>query len=240
MSAKDPDRNLRFMLGHAFLLDKALYRVAEIEEDSDDPEDEDRENLRPQVAEALREDDKEGIDGDGVVEGQTGSLDGGKVKFNSGDLPGAKDQEPQKSTAQAKKQVEDQDGDRTPPDEEFDNLDLDDFDDDGGNGLGLTRFASASGRPPKMIPDEGEEDEEDPDEAVSPPALPADFDVGTVIAGPESEDVSDLYERVRGCPCHGSGDKAEKGAKFWEIPGKSAAGEGGKTGKRMAIMRIEA
>lgn len=200
MSAKDPDRNLRFMLGHAFLLDKALYRVAEIEEDSGDLDDEGQETLRPQVAEALREDGKEGIDGDGVVEGVSGSLGGGKVNFNSGDRASAKDQERQKSTTDTTKQTDAQDGDRTPPDEGYDDLDLDDFDEDGENNLGLTRFASASVRPPRMIPDEDEGDDEDPDEAISPPALPADFDVGTVIAGPESEDMSDLYERVRGCP----------------------------------------
>lgn len=238
MSAKDPDRNLRFMLGHAFLLDKALYRVAHIEEDFDDHEDEEHENLRPQVATVLRGDDEKGTDSSSTVDGQSGGLDGGRVDFKSEGEADVKHQERQSSTADAKRQTGLQDGQLTPPDEEFDNLDLDADDDE--NGLGLTRFASAAGRPPRLISDEGKEDDEDPDEAVSPPALPADLDVGTVIAGPESEDVSDLYERVRGCPCHGLGDKTVKGTKFWEIPENSAAGEGGKTGKRMAIMQVEA
>lgn len=240
MSAKDPDRNLRFMLGHAFLLDKALYRVAEIEDEELVKGELGAEGEAPsQLGGALAEGDADEVperdNTEEDVEGQSGSLAGGKVKFDGSDgEETAKAKDGVKAMPGVKKAGDTTaDGDRTPPDD-FDDYDLDDGADAGGGGLGLTRFASASGAPPRMIPDEG--DEEEPEEAISPPALPADLDVGTLIAGPESEDMGELYELVRGCPCHGG--KAEKGKKFWEV--KSGAGEVGKPGKRMAIMQVEA
>lgn len=225
MSAKDPDRNLRFMLGHAFLLDKALYRVAQIEED-DEPEEEEQQQqqkqLNPQVPKALHDDNEKGLGTGHVTAAESGSLSGGTVNVHS-----AADN----STVEIRElDSTDNDGDRTPPDDEA----PDDFDFD--DGLDLTRFVSASQKPPRMIPDEGEDDEEEElDEAISPPELPEDFDLGTIVAGPESEDVGELYERVRGCRCHGLGEKAEKGKKFWEVKN-----EVDRLGKRLAIMQVEA
>lgn len=281
MSARDPDRNLRFMLGHAFLLDKALYRVAQIDEDEAELEEGKQEQL---LAEAL--DENEGIEGD--AEGQSGNLAGGRVKFDDTDSESVDGQ-----TSRTKKLP---DGDQTPSDDGSDDeggaLGLTRFgsatqqaprthvgklpdgdrtpsdngsDDEGGglgltrfgsatqqaprttsveahevdeddDGLGLTRFGSATENPPQMIADEGGEEEFD--EAISPPALPADFDVSAVISGPESEEMVDLYERIRGCPCHGQHETAEKSTKFWEI--RDSAGPVGKPGKRMAIMQVEA
>jgi hypothetical protein len=40
MAADKPDRNLRFILGHAFTLDKIRLQIAQIEEDSSDDENE--------------------------------------------------------------------------------------------------------------------------------------------------------------------------------------------------------
>ena len=65
MAAKDPDRNLRFMLGHAFLLDKVLYRVAEIEDEK--------------YAETAAAKDK-AVPAEPPA-GQSGSLGTGRVRF---------------------------------------------------------------------------------------------------------------------------------------------------------------
>lgn len=250
MSAKDPDRNLRFMLGHAFMLDRALYRVATVEEDSDDDDEGGAEEGtkngngtgKGEVLAGALDESAEGIEGTGTegdangkgdggeAPGQSGSLRHGRVKFAGSDRGGSDD-----------------DGARTPSDDGgYD--DWDDYDDDndgkgnggaggGGGALGLTRFTSASAQPPRMIPDvqtNEVDDDEDDDGPVSPPALPADLDVGAVIAGPEDEEMGDLYERIRGCPCHGLHEKAEKGRKFWEVKGD------GQVGKKMAIMQVEA
>lgn len=183
MSARHPDRNLRFLLGHAFLLDKALYRVAEIEETHD--------------SEAPVANKKEHL------------VDSKEVLATS-----------QQDTAE-ERVVADGEDDIVP-------------DEDAEAGLGLTRFASASEMPPRMVADEGGPEDED-EGPHSPPSLPEDFDVGALIRADASDDLSGLYESVRGCPCHAG--LAEKSKGFWEI--KSPSGNDS-PGKRLAIMQVEA
>lgn len=221
MTAKNPDRNLRFMLGHAFLLDKALFRVAEIEDMAEE---------EPEVGKsALGDaDEQEASESNTIPEGQRGSLAGGRVAFkgdSTTDL--TKSSEPKPAVSEQENTTTNQpsnDENSPPPDD----------DDDQEEGLGLTRFVSASQMPPRMVPDEGDEDE--PDEAISPPTLPADLDVATVVQGPEDEQMGELYELVRSCPCHGA--KSEKGKRFWEV--KDNAGTGDRPKKRIAIMEVEA
>lgn len=200
MTAGEPDRNLRFMLGHAFLLDKALFRVAEIEEMGD----EEVEVGKTALGDA---DEDETQEGNKTPEGKSGSLGGGSVAF-SGDKD---DHKPAEET-----------------------LAIEDEYEDDGEGLGLTRFASASQMPPRLVPDEGDEEEED--EVKSPPSLPADLDIATVVQGPESEEINQMYDMLQGCPCHGK--KAEKSKRFWEV--KDTTGISDRPKKRLAIMQVDA
>lgn len=183
MSARHPDRNLRFLLGHAFLLDKALYRVAEIEETQD--------SAAP------------------VANKKEHLVDSKEVLTTS-----------QQDTA--KERVVAVGEDDIVPDE------------DAEVGLGLTRFASASEMPPRMVADEGGPEDED-EGPLSPPSLPEDFDVGALIQAGANDDLGGLYESVRGCPCHAG--LAEKSKGFWEI--KNPSGNDS-PGKRLAIMQVEA
>ncbi|KAK6374392.1 hypothetical protein LTR64_002501 [Lithohypha guttulata] len=183
MSARHPDRNLRFLLGHAFLLDKALYRVAEIEEtqDSEAPIASKKERL-VESKEALAT--------------------------------------PRQDAARERLAADDEDDTAV--------------DEDAEAGLGLTRFASASEMPPRMVSDEGGPEDED-EGPRSPPSLPEDFDVGALIQAGASDVLNGLYESVRGCPCHAG--LAEKSKGFWEIENPSGNDI---PKKRLAIMQIEA
>ena len=75
IAANRPDRNLRFVLGHAFTLDKVLLRIVEIENQS--AKDElDNDKPVPRKSEIEEEDDaRAGVGGGaGVRVGETGSL----------------------------------------------------------------------------------------------------------------------------------------------------------------------
>lgn len=202
MSAKDPDRNLRFMLGHAFLLDKVLYRVAEIEDE--------RYEDTSAAKVALGEKNGAVPNEASAPAGQSGSLTSGRVRF-AGSTEAVNDT--------AEKAEDDED-------------DAVISDDDEDAGLGLTRFASASEMPPRMIPDEGDDVDED-DGPVSPPSLPADFDVAALVQQDSDEELGNLYTSLKSCPCRSHNLQAEKSKGFWEVKDSS------KPGKRLAVMQVE-
>jgi hypothetical protein len=101
----------------------------------------------------------------------------------------------------------------------FDDVPADPYDDDAdeGTGLGLTRFQSASAArprsPPKPEPvpatedvpgledDDSDEEQEDRPEPPSPPSIPEDLLRGAIAEGKEDEELGDLYESLRRCPC---------------------------------------
>ncbi|KIW15302.1 hypothetical protein PV08_05347 [Exophiala spinifera] len=105
----------------------------------------------------------------------------------------------------------------------------DDGDDDDDGMPGLTRFQSASARPPRMIEDvEGDDDDDDDDHIGpdSPPQLPADVDVREIIAGERDEELTDLYEKVRRCACHGNRDNVGgKAEGIWDVPVEKTGGK---------------
>lgn len=235
MSSKDPDRNLRFMLGHAFLLDKALFRVAEMEVMADE---------EPAAAEvgkgALGNVDADEKASNVPPEGQKGSLAGGSVSFkgdSTDDLLKNVKKVPD-TTADKNDKVAGEGTRResTASDEEREAAlaEYNDDDAEDGEGFDLTRYVSASHMPPRMIPDEGDDVAEE-DEAISPPLLPADFDVAGLVQGPENEEMGEMYELVRTCRCHGQTETAQKGKRFWEVQDPA-----GSPNKRLAVMEVEA
>jgi hypothetical protein len=102
------------------------------------------------------------------------------------------------------------------------------------DGLGLTRFQSASARPPRMVADLSSDDE-DEDGPESPPQLPADVDVRQIITGDKDEELTDLYESVRRCTCHGQRDAVGgRPEGVWDVPEEKAGG------RRLALVAVAA
>ncbi|CAG8958789.1 hypothetical protein HYFRA_00011740 [Hymenoscyphus fraxineus] len=215
LAADKPDRNLRFILGHAFTLDKLRLRVLEIED------------------EALFSDSDSDSDDPPIYD-----------EFAASN-PGRNDPTPQRVSfpTNARPARPNNARNRSPPpppgadahhDDEDDEYADEDDEEKGGNGLSLRRFESASARPPQMIDDrEGDSDEDD--EPVSPPQIPSDLDLQSLTTGPENEELAGLYGHVKGCPCHGQHQDAPDITKAWEVPMKL-----GQKGKRIAVVQVEA
>jgi hypothetical protein len=230
MAAKEPDRNLRFLLGHAFTLDKLMLRVAEIETSSDsDEEMEDASKTEGEVAEMPRCTRVAPIE-------PTPRRPSVTFRDNSNRPSGELRQEVEPGNGAMNR------GRRSPPPNQF--AHLDDTDSDSSNneyfddeededGAGLTRFESATAQPPRMVEDEGSDEEED-DGPKSPPQMPTEEELKMITEGEVNEELVDLYEKVAGCPCHGQ--KGPKSAgKVWEIPQKP-----GMQGPRMAVIEVTA
>ncbi|EXJ85566.1 hypothetical protein A1O1_05930 [Capronia coronata CBS 617.96] len=113
-----------------------------------------------------------------------------------------------------------------------------DEDADEEEGLGLQRFASAADQPPRMIrstSSSSSSEEEDPNEPVSPPQLPSDIDVKELVQGEQDDELTDLYESVRRCRCHGQRDRAGGAASgVWDVPVEKTGG------KRFAVVAVAA
>lgn len=216
MAAKEPDRNLRFLLGHAFTLDKLMLRVAEIETSSDEDE--------------VMEDD--GADLPRCTRGEQPRRASVTFKDNSNRPSGELRQEVEPGNGGVNTRR------RSPPPARFEHLDDTDsdssndeyFEDEEEDGAGLQRFESAAAQPPRMIDDEGSDEGED--EPVSPPGF-TEEELKTITEGEVNEELAHLYEKVAGCPCHGvKGPPAEK---VWEVPQKDGA-----HGPRLAVIQVEA
>lgn len=104
-------------------------------------------------------------------------------------------------------------------------------DNDEDNGLSLQRFASATSRPPRMIPSHSHSKDnnddkssssssEDEDEPKSPPPLPmpTEAQIKEITEGEENSDLKELYAGVAGCPCHGNHEKAPVVSRAWDMP----------------------
>lgn len=200
MAADRPDRDLRFILGHAFTLDKLLLRVVEIERDGSISDDED-DGALPTCTEARPR----------------------RVSFKNGDKPRAGSLTRPKSPPLQDAQLS-SDEDSSGSDD--DGIEDDEEDDDG---LSLQRFGSATAKPPRMIEDDGEEED------VDEPKSPTQEEILAITAGPESAEFEELYNGVKGCPCHGKGGHAPAVEKAWEVPQKQ-----GWEGNRFAVVQVAA
>lgn len=220
MAADEPDRNLRFILGHAFTLDKLRLRIAEIEVSgsSDSDSDEDLpETTHNQVC----------TKGMPHVHAGAGAGTGGerRVSFQGN------------SKAQGTTR------NRSPPppqlEEDTDSDDDDDAEeDDEDDGLGLVRFGSATAQPPRILEDEevlgdnlGEEDIIEGEEIEVGEKKYTEAELKRLCEGEGNKDLVEAYGRVAGCPCHG--EKGPHVEKFWELPQPEGA-----IGPRMAVMQV--
>lgn len=204
LAADRPDRNLRFILGHAFTLDKLRLRIAEIQTEIDDDEEEKSIEQPTAPREGARRVSFQGnaITANGVKgrqrsppPDQFANIEDGDTDSDSGDLDGEEDEEAR--------------------------------DDD----LSLRRFGSASAQPPQMVEDDSSS-EEDENEPKSPPPM-TEEELMEVTGGVGNEDMAKAYNKVAGCPCHGH--NAPKVDQVWEVPRKT-----GEHGARLAVVQVAA
>ncbi|KAG0645534.1 hypothetical protein D0Z07_8518 [Hyphodiscus hymeniophilus] len=132
LAADRPDRNLRFILGHAFTLDKLRLRIAEIEMDKADEEDMQEELSEPLGAPPHRE---------------------RRVSFRNNLCRPTGANRPRSPPPD---EYPDMGSDSDSPEE--DDIEEDDEEDEG---LGLQRFESGSARRPQMVDDDGEDEDEE-------------------------------------------------------------------------------
>jgi hypothetical protein len=198
LAADRPDRNLRFILGHAFTLDNLRLQIAQIEEAMDSESDEE-DDIDTHIAPPAR------------------LVSFSKSAHGPVSSPGRRRSPPPDKTAG-----------HLDPGGLLDGEEEDDDEEDGD--LRLERFGSATEQLPRMIDDDGEDEEEEPN---SPPDSPSEEELRLVTEGAGNAGLTDMYQRVAGCPCHGHhGPAAEK---VWEIPQKA---EG--PGLRLAVVQIAA
>jgi len=230
LAADRPDRDLRFILGHAFTLDKLRLRIAEIEvsgsSDSDsEPEDDGRQHAVCSGA----------VPGPGSVPEQGMQR---RVSFQTGKagVKSEKDRKRSPPPPQPPMLEEDTESDS--------DSDQDDIENDDGEGeeedLGLVRFGSAAAQPtrPRIVGDD--EDDVAPDERdvlegqeveVTDPKRYSEEELKKLCEGKGSEELKDAYFGVAGCPCHG--EKGPRVENFWELPKQ----EGG-VGPRLAVVQV--
>lgn len=307
MSAKDPDRNLRMVLGHAFALDNMLVRIVEIEHETAANEAKAANNTTPTVDSEIAQQDAKtaGVGGGtGVRVGETGSLArpqssttqpqrrvsfGNSADFRPSDLTGGssntsnnngssspRNRSPPPATNRIPKGYSDEESTSSddydddldaanaftapPPSSLHQNVLLNDAppqdpyeEPEPEPALGLTRFQSATATRPRSPPKEQQlqpppEDEppaleedisdedlvEDRPEPPSPPAFGEDVVRDAMLNGEKDEELGELYESLRGCPCckqHGSAPKKQG---LWRVKSRVDGG------KEYAILAEEA
>ncbi|KAL2064489.1 hypothetical protein VTL71DRAFT_4983 [Oculimacula yallundae] len=227
MAADRPDRDLRFILGHAFTLDKLRLRIAEIEvSGSSDSDSEPEDDLPRAVCDGSHAQTKPGEMGGRRVSFQTGKAGG---NGNGIGIKGEKDRR------------------RSPPppvqtpvleeDTESDEDDIEEDVEDEEEDLGLVRFGSAAAQPPRIVDDEADVEtggvevlEGQEIEALDPKKY-SEEELRKLCEGQSSQELRDAYTGVAGCPCHGKhGPQIEN---FWELPQPE-----GVVGPRLAIMQV--
>ena len=261
LAANRPDRNLRFVLGHAFTLDKVLLRIVEIESQSakDELDNEKPDRHKSEIEE--EDDARAGIGGGaGVRVGETGSLarPQRRISFSNqtkpSDLTGgngkqgrAKSPPPKKKIPKGYEDAESTDSDEyddpddlaraldpktavNPPAGADEDVPVDDYDQEEDTSLGLTRFASASAKPPRkrspspppLSESDSEEDEAPP---KSPPSFPDDVVRDAMVVDSEVSEMSDIYNTIKGCPCAKDHAVAPDSKGMWEIKTKNEEGK---------------
>ena len=196
MAANRPDRDFRFILGHALTLDKLMLRVAEIEIDSSSDGDE-----------------------DGIANEEPTGPRERRISFSGAskarhDL--SQDRKRQRSPPPA--QLPHPGDSSSDEEEEDDDAEEDDEDD---SALSLQRFPSATAQPPRMVEDEGYDDGEG-DVSKEPLELPSEDDLKTITQQPGDPTLTGAYQNLAGCPCHKQ--KAPMASNVWEVPQKGVGG----------------
>lgn len=208
MAASEPDRNLRFVVGHLMHYESLRLRIVEIEHDIS------KNDRASAVA----------FKGTGHVDRSNCGV-GLQKKPSTGQLGRKKSPPPPP--------VEfDSDSDEAEDDDPWSGGE----DEDAGDDLGLERFPSGSAAPPRpppdLMPDIDNDDDDDYDEPPSPEE-PDQATLEAAIAGPGDEGMANLYNSVRKCRCHKHQD-APSFEKFWELP----AADGQKEGVTRAVAQV--
>jgi len=204
LAANRPDRNLRFILGHAVTLDSLMLRIVEIEE---------KQHHTHAVNDDQEETNTSGVSFDCTATQPSNKRTGGRKAS------------PPPDAALAHNDRSDSDSDEYA----FDNEEEDDE-----PSLGLTRFTSASAQPPRTIDPDSDSDEEDGPK--SPPQMPSEPELRTIIEEESDGMMADLYESVRRCGCHDQ--KAPPISGMWELP--QAESGGTQDTRRTAIISVSA
>lgn len=210
MAADRPDRNLRFILGHAFTLDNLRLRIAEIETDTSATlSDSDSDNDLPTCTANVGH----------VGKPRRVSFRGGSPRPQTVGVSRPKSPPPDE-LAQLSSSESEEEEDDIEEDDEFEE-----------EGLSLQRFESATAKAPRMVKDEGDDEDEGDLGPKSPEMLPSEGDLRIITGQEGDQELGEAYSRVSGCPCHGkNGPHVEK---VWEIPGQM-----GEKGGRMAVVQI--
>ncbi|CZR68045.1 uncharacterized protein PAC_17944 [Phialocephala subalpina] len=190
MAADRPDRNLRFILGHAFTLDKLMLRLVEIE------------------SESSSDDDERAPDDDDDPPTRSAQ----RVSFRSGHAKPVSVSRKRSPPPPTQPPEENED------EEEYADEGIDE-DDEGGLSLRRFESASAK-PPRMIQDFDGADEDEDADEPKSPPPVPPQAELEAITEGPDDGDLVDLYESVKRCPCHGEGHNSPDVVKAWDIPRK--------------------
>ncbi|KAI9047873.1 hypothetical protein LZ554_007675 [Drepanopeziza brunnea f. sp. 'monogermtubi'] len=208
IAADQPDRNLRFILGHAFTLDKLRLRIAEIEvssggssggssssSDSDEEAEEHLEMAHNRVS----------FQGRGASQASVAARQRSPPpQLENDGMDSDEDEGVEEDTADGEEE-----------------------------GLGLVRFGSAAAQPPRVaaevadVPIEGEGEIEMGDQQKF-----SETELKLLCQGEGDEQMRSAYSRVAGCPCHGeTGPRVER---FWKLPTRS----GGVPGPRLAVVQV--
>jgi len=198
IAADRPDRNLRFLLGHAFLLDKLTVRIVEIEEEHD---------LVDQQ----------------YVASQAPPIDSERrVSFTAPGHNPSSDQRGRSQERGRRQSSPPPDSRHDYPSDSDSSSDghMSGDEEDAGLGLSLTRFQSASALPPRTISDEEDDSsEEETEEPVSPPSRYTETTIREIVNGSEDEMLTGLYHSVQGCSCQKNvEEEAPQIDRVWRLP----------------------
>ena len=222
MAANRPDRNLRFILGHAYTVDNVLLQIAQIEgmggaANHSSNQDHNHSNSEPPLQ----------PNGRRVSFHENAAKPTGELQ--SGLAPPAASKASKRAKSPPPPQAQESDSD-----EEGYGHDVDGVENKDGD-LGLVRFESAALQPPRTISDDesDSDDEDDVNEPVSPEWEPSQDELRTVVASDGDEEMADLYESVRRCCCK----DAPQIDRMWALP-QDKVGRGGNG--LTAVVKVQA
>ena len=222
MAADKPDRNLRFILGHAFTFDKLMCRIVEIENERESvPKHDDHVSTERRVSFRDNSDRPTGPLRQEVEPPMKKGPSGAR----------APSPPPDPNVAHM---------DDSPDSDDYVFEDDEDADDPS---LSLSRTVSASARPPpNLVPSDGDSSDED-EELITPPPVPSVAVLETIMEEEEEDEMlAGLYEGIRKCRCQNDVDKkAPPVTKVWKVP-QQATEMRGKGVKQMwtAVVQIQA
>jgi hypothetical protein len=215
IAADRPDRNLRFLLGHATALDNLMLRIVEIEEQSAAEQLRNERSANPAAPRRVSFVDNSAR--------PTGLFQGS----NEESAPRRKGSPPPSGHVP--------DGSDDDDDDEYDEDEEDD-------GLGLTRYGSGAAQPPRFARGgDSDSEEEDHDEPRSPPSMPSEAELRQIMGGEDDEELAGLYESVRTCGCQDGNHEGHEGApvieSIWEVPSPESGKQSGEM-RRTAVIQI--